>query len=50
VRTDRRGRFHARYRFRTGASGTYAFRAVSRYEAAYPYIAGHSASVHVAKR
>jgi hypothetical protein len=50
VRTDRRGRFHASYRFRTGASGTYAFRAVSRFEAAYPYIAGHSASVHVAKR
>ncbi len=50
VRTDRRGRFHARYRFRTGASGTYSFRAVSRYEAAYPYIAGHSASVHVSKR
>ena len=50
VRTDRRGRFHARYRFRTGASGTYSYRAVSRYEAAYPYIAGHSRSVHVAKR
>ena len=50
VRTDRRGRFHARYRFRTGASGTYSFRAVSRFEAAYPYIAGHSRSVHVVKR
>ena len=50
VRTDRRGRFHARYRFRTSASGTYSFRAVSRFEAAYPYIAGHSRSVRVVKR
>src|SRR3954451_20156108 len=50
VRTDRRGRFHASYRFRTGAGGTYSFRAVSRFEAAYPYIAGHSRSVHIAKR
>ena len=49
VRTDRRGRFHARYRFRTGASGSYAFRAVSRFEAAYPYIAGHSRSIRVIK-
>ena len=49
VRTDGRGRFHAHYRFRTGASGTYSFRAVSRFEAAYPYVAGHSRSVHVAK-
>jgi hypothetical protein len=49
VRTDRRGRFHARYRFRTGARGTYSFRAVSRFEAAYPYIAGHSRSVRVRK-
>ena len=50
VRTDRRGRFHAHYRFRTGARGVYAFRAVSRFEAAYPYIAGRSRAVHVAKR
>jgi hypothetical protein len=50
VRTDRRGRFHAHYRFRTGARGMYSFRAVSRFEAAYPYIAGHSRAVHVAKR
>jgi hypothetical protein len=49
VRTDRRGRFHSRYRFRTGARGTYSFRAVSRFEAAYPYIAGHSRSVRVRK-
>jgi hypothetical protein len=49
VRTDRRGRFHARYRFRTGARGRYSFRAVSRFEAAYPYIAGHSRSVRVLK-
>jgi hypothetical protein len=49
VRTDRRGRFHGRYRFRTGATGTYAFRAVSRFESAYPYIAGHSRAVHVRK-
>ena len=50
VRTDRRGRFHARYRFRTSDRGTYSFRAVSRFEAAYPYIAGHSRSVRVVKR
>jgi hypothetical protein len=50
VRTDRRGRFHARYRFRTSASGRYSFRAVCRFEAAYPYIAGHSRSVRVVKR
>ena len=49
VRTDRRGRFHSRYRFRTGSSGAYWFRAVSRFEAAYPYIAGHSRSVRVVK-
>jgi hypothetical protein len=49
VRTDRRRRFHSRYRFRTGSSGTYSFRAVSRFEAAYPYIAGHSRSVRVVK-
>jgi hypothetical protein len=50
VRTDRRGHFRARYRFRTSGRGTYSFRAVSRYEAAYPYIAGHSRTVRVVKR
>jgi hypothetical protein len=50
VRTDSRGRFRARCRLRTAAGGTYAFRAVSRLEAAYPYIAGHSRSVRVVKR
>ena len=50
VRTDSRGRFRARYRFRTSGSGKYSFRAVSRFEAAYPYIAGHTRSVRVAKR
>jgi hypothetical protein len=49
VRTDRRGRFRSRYRFRTGSRGTYSFRAVSRFEAAYPYIAGHSRSVRIVK-
>ena len=49
VRTNAHGRFHAAYRFRTAGAARFTFRAVSRYEAAYPYIAGSSAGVHVAK-
>ncbi len=50
VRTDSRGRFRANYRFRTSAGGTYSFRALSRFEAAYPYIAGYSRALRVVKR
>jgi hypothetical protein len=49
VRTDRRGRFRARYRLRQPGSTVFSFRAVSRFEAAYPYVAGRSPSVRVRK-
>jgi hypothetical protein len=46
VRSSKTGRFRYRYRFtRTYGRVTYRFRALSRYEAAYPFIAGHSKAV-----
>jgi hypothetical protein len=50
VRTDGRGRFHTRYRFQQPGSARYRFRALSLAEAAYPYLAGGSNVVAVAKR
>lgn len=48
VRTSKTGRFKYRYRFmRTYGFVTYRFRALSRYEAAYPFVAGHSRIVRV---
>jgi hypothetical protein len=48
VRSSKSGKFKYRYRFmRTFGHVTYRFRALSRYEAAYPFIAGHSRTVRV---
>jgi hypothetical protein len=48
VRSTKHGAFKYRYRFtRTYGRVTYRFRALSRYEAAYPFIAGHSRTVRV---
>ncbi|HEV2998388.1 MAG TPA: carboxypeptidase-like regulatory domain-containing protein, partial [Solirubrobacteraceae bacterium] len=50
LRTDGRGRFHSSYRFRYPGPVHYAFRAVSRSEADYPFAAGASRSVGVFER
>jgi hypothetical protein len=48
VRSLKSGRFKFRYRFmRTYGMVTYRFRALSRYEAAYPFVAGSSRTVRV---
>jgi hypothetical protein len=48
VRSTKSGKFKYRYRFtRTYGRVTYRFRALSRYEAAYPFIAGHSKTVRL---
>lgn len=48
VRSSTTGKFRYRYRFtRTYGRVTYRFRALSRYEAAYPFVAGHSKTVRV---
>jgi hypothetical protein len=48
VRSTQSGRFKFRYRFtRTYGRVTYRFRALSRYEAAYPFVAGHSKPVRL---
>jgi hypothetical protein len=48
VRSTKHGAFKYRYRFtRSYGRVTYRFRALSRYEAAYPFIAGHSKTVRV---
>jgi hypothetical protein len=48
VRSSRKGSFKYRYRFRrTYGRAKYRFRARSRYEAAYPFIAGTSKTVRV---
>jgi hypothetical protein len=48
VRSTKSGKFKYRYRFtRTFGRVTYRFRALSRYEAAYPFVAGHSKTVRV---
>ncbi len=49
VRTDRRGRFRARYRFQQPGAAVFRFRALSLSEAAYPYLAGGSNVVRVRK-
>jgi hypothetical protein len=47
ARTRRGGRFAARYRFSTGARGTFPIRAIARADAAYPYATGRSPAVRV---
>jgi hypothetical protein len=48
VRSSKSGKFRYGYRFkRTYGRMTYRFRALSRYEAAYPFVAGHSKTVRV---
>ncbi len=50
VRSDRRGRFHARYRFKFPGPAHYQFRAVSEPESDYPYGQGASNRVAVFER
>lgn len=50
VRTGAGGRFRATYRFAQPGTVRYRFRALSRAEAAYPYLAGGSNVVRVLKR
>jgi hypothetical protein len=51
VRTDRRGRFTATHKLKQGYRNvTYEFRAVSRFDAGYPYETGASAVERVAVR
>ena len=50
IRTNAKGRFQARYRFRFAGPADYQFRAVSEYEAAFPFISGASGVVGVFER
>jgi hypothetical protein len=50
VRTSRRGRFHANYRFRFPGPAQYQFRAISEPESDYPFAAGASNVVAVHER
>ena len=50
VRTNRRGRFHASYRFRFPGPADYRFHAVSEPESDYPFAAGSSNAVAVHER
>jgi hypothetical protein len=50
IRTDRRGRFHSTYRFRFAGPARYQFRALSKYEVAFPFISGASNVVAVRER
>jgi hypothetical protein len=47
ARSRRDGRFAARYRFSSGARGTFPIRAVARADASYPYATGRSRTVRV---
>ncbi len=50
VRTDRRGRYQARYRFRFPGPARYRFRVVCESEADYPFATGASPTVNVTER
>jgi hypothetical protein len=50
VRSDRRGRFHASYRFKFPGPATYQFRVLCEQEADYPYARGTSRVVGVLER
>ena len=47
ARTGAGGSFASRYRFSTGAGGTFPIRAVARADASYPYATGRSRTVRV---
>ena len=47
ARTRRGGRYATRYRFSSGARGTFTIRAVARADASYPYATGRSHTVRV---
>ena len=47
ARTRRGGRYATRYRFSSGARGTFPIRAVARADASYPYATGRSPTVRV---
>jgi hypothetical protein len=47
ARTRRGGRFATRYRFTSGAHGSFPIRALARAEASYPYATGHSRAVRI---
>jgi hypothetical protein len=50
IRTDGQGRYRARYKFRFPGPVTYQFRVLSKYEAAFPFIAGTSPVARVHER
>jgi hypothetical protein len=50
VRTNARGAFHARYRFKFPGPAVYQFRARSEPESDYPFAAGASSAVAVSER
>jgi hypothetical protein len=50
IRTSKRGRFHAAYRFRFPGPTNYQFRALSEPESDYPFAAGYSNVVGVHER
>jgi hypothetical protein len=50
VHSDRRGRFHAGYRFKFPGPASYQFRALSEQEADYPFATGASNVVSVHER
>ena len=47
IRTNAKGRFRARYRFRFAGPASYQFRAVSEFEADFPFLGGASNVVGV---
>ncbi len=50
IRTNAKGRFRARYRFRFAGPANYQFRAVSEFEADFPFLGGASDVVRVFER
>jgi hypothetical protein len=50
IRTDRRGRFSSRYRFKFPGPAVYQFRVLCEQEADYPYAAGSSRVLAVSER
>jgi len=50
IRTNAKGRFSAQYRFRFAGPATYQFRAVSEFEADFPFLGGASNIVQVFER
>jgi hypothetical protein len=50
IRTGSRGRYQASYRFRFPGPVRYQFRVLSKFEAAFPFVAGASRVVGVFER